>query len=102
MVSKIHGLLGLSAKAGKIMSGTDMVLEGIVKKKVKLLVIASDASAKTIKNMEFTCEKYNIELIVFGTIDENSRAIGKENRAVIGVTDDNLAQAILKQFHGGV
>ena len=101
-MDKIHGLLGLSAKAGKIMSGTDMVLEGIVKRKVKLLVMASDASPKSIKNMEFTCEKYKVEIIVFGTIEENSRAIGKENRAVIGVTDDNLAQAILKQFHGGV
>ena len=41
--NKVLGLLGLSCKAGKVMSGTDMVLDGIKRRKVKinLLLIKS-------------------------------------------------------------
>ena len=94
---KIYGLLGISAKAGKILSGTDAVLEGIAKRKVLLVVVAEDASEKSKKNIKFFCEKENIEIVVFGDIFSNSKAIGKQNRAVIGITDENLARAIKKQ-----
>ena len=32
MVNKINGLLGITAKAGKVLSGTDLVLEEMSKK----------------------------------------------------------------------
>ena len=35
--NKVYGLLGISAKAGKIISGTDVVLDGIFKEIVKLV-----------------------------------------------------------------
>ena len=99
--NKIYGLLGISAKAGKIISGTDVVLEEIAKKKVKLVIVSEDASEKTKKNIKFFCEKENIEMLVFGDIVTNSKAIGKQNRAIIGVKDENLAKAIKKQILGG-
>ena len=40
-------------------------------------------------------------MIIFGTIFDNSRAIGKHNKAVIGIKDKNLADAIKKEIHGG-
>ncbi len=101
MVNKINGLLGITAKAGKISSGTDLVLEEISKKKIILIIVANDASEKTIKNMRYYSEKENIPLIVYGTIEENSKAIGKQNRAVIGIKDKNLAEAIKKEISGG-
>lgn len=96
--NKVYGLLGISAKAGKILSGTDMVLEGILKGKVAIVIVAEDASEKTKKNIKFYCEKENIEMIVFGNIFNNSKAIGKQNRAVIGVKDEKLAEAIKREF----
>ena len=66
--NKVYGLLGISAKAGKLISGTDIVLENILKGKVNLVIVAEDASEKTIKNIKFFCEKENIEIIVFGNI----------------------------------
>ncbi len=96
--NKIFGLLGISAKAGKVVSGTDAVLEEIAKRKVKLVIIAQDASEKTKKNIKFFSEKENIEMIVFGDILNNSKAIGKENRAIIGIKDENLANAIKKEI----
>ena len=99
--NKVLGLLGLSCKAGKVMSGTDMVLDGIKRRKVKLVIVAEDAAERTFKNMTLACSEY-VKVIKFGNIEEISKAIGKQNRAVIAITDKNLADAILKVIHGGV
>ena len=101
MVNKVYGLLGISSKAGKIISGTDIILEHLAKNKVKLVIIAEDASEKTIKNMKYYCDRQNVEVIIYGNIEENSKSIGKHNRAIIGVLDNNLADAIKKLIHGG-
>lgn len=60
-----------------------------------------DASEKTIKNIKYYCNKENVEIIIFGTISENSKSIGKQNKAIIGIKDKNLAEAIKKEIHGG-
>ncbi|HIT71186.1 MAG TPA: ribosomal L7Ae/L30e/S12e/Gadd45 family protein [Candidatus Scatovivens faecipullorum] len=101
MINKVYGLLGISSKAGKVISGTDIILEKMERKKVKLVIIAEDASEKTIKNMKYYCNKENVELIIYGNILENSKAIGKHNRATIAIIDQNLAIAIKKLIHGG-
>lgn len=97
----MYGLLGISAKAGKIIAGMDIILENLAKKKVKLVIVAEDASEKTIKNIRYYCEKENVELIIFGNISENSKSIGKHNKAIIGILDKNLANSLQKVIHGG-
>lgn len=101
MVNKVYGLLGICAKSGKLISGTDIILENLAKKKVSLVIVAEDASEKTIKNIKYYCEKENVELLIYGNIEENSKSIGKHNRAIIGILDKNLAFAIQKVIHGG-
>ena len=101
MVNKVYGLLGISAKAGKIVCGMDAAIEEIEKHEIYLVIVAEDTSQKTIKNIKYYCDKENIEFIIFGTIFENSKSIGKHNKAIIGVKDKNLADAIMKEIHGG-
>ena len=79
----------------------DIVLENLAKKKVKLVIVAEDASEKTIKNIKYYCEKENVELLIFGNISENSKSIGKHNKAIIGILDKNLADSLQKVIHGG-
>ena len=81
--------------------GYEIVLEGIKKGKVKLIIVARDASEKTKNNLTFTSEKFKIPLIIFGDIDTNSKAIGKKGRAVIGVIDSGLANKIQELISGG-
>lgn len=102
MINKINGLLGICSKAGKAQAGTDLVLEEMTKKKIYLVIVAKDASEKTIKNIKYYCNKENVELVTYGTISNNSKAIGKYNKAIIGISDKNLANAILKLIHGGI
>ena len=101
MINKTNGLLGIAAKAGKVVSGTDVVIENISKKKVKLVIIAINCSDRTKKNIIDICFNNKISFKEYGTIDENSRAIGKENRAIIGIIDENLAVSILNIISGG-
>lgn len=101
MGNKVYGLLGICAKSGRLISGTDIILENLAKKKVSLVIVAEDASEKTIKNIKYYCEKNNVELLIYGNIEQNSKSIGKHNRALIGILDKNLANSIKKVIHGG-
>jgi ribosomal protein L7Ae-like RNA K-turn-binding protein len=97
--NKVYGLLGLSARAGKISFGTEAVLEGIEKNKIKLVIIAEDTSEKTKKKIIESCKNSNIEYLVFGNIFSNSKAIGKVNKAIIGIIDKNFAEAIISKIN---
>lgn len=101
MIDKVYGLLGLCARMGKIVSGMDAVENEIKKNSIKLVIVADDASDKTIKNIKYLAENRNVEVIVIGKISENSRAIGKENRAIIGIKDKNIASGVKKIIFGG-
>ena len=95
-MDRVCGMLGISAKAGKIVAGTDIVIESMKKKKVSLVIVANDASDKTKKEITFKCNQYNTEIIFWGEIDINSKAIGKSNKAIIGILDRGLANSIKK------
>lgn len=97
-MDKILGMLGISAKAGKIISGTDAVIEKMKKRQVKLVLVAEDASDKTKKEMRFKCSQNNVPIIIWGNIDINSKAIGKNNKAIIGILDKGLADSIEKMI----
>ncbi|MCI8310451.1 MAG: hypothetical protein HFJ45_09970 [Clostridia bacterium] len=95
-MNKCYGMLGIAVKAGKLASGNDAVLDLVKKHRVKLIIVAEDASDKTKKEMQFMCNKFNIPLIIFGNIEENSHAIGKKNRAIIAICDSGIANKIRK------
>ncbi len=98
---KIFGLLGLSSKAGKIVFGTDACIEAIKRKKVSLVIVANDSSERTKNNFNIICRQYDIPLYNFGTIEELSNAIGKINKAVIGVINKNFSRELKKLLNGG-
>ena len=99
--NKVYGLLGLTAKAGKIAFGTESCEDLIAKKKLKLVIVAEDSSERTTNNFKEKCKQNNIDFYIFGKKDDLSKAIGKINKAVIGIKDKNLAGAIIKILNGG-
>lgn len=98
---RILGLLGIAARARKVVSGADACLEEMKTKKIGFLIVSEEASDKTKKNYLFYAEKYNIPIAIYGEIDQLSKAIGKKNKAIIGVKDINLAKEIEKIINGG-
>ncbi len=93
--------MGLTAKAGKLAFGTESCEEFIVKKKIKLILVAEDSAQRTIEHFQINCKEKGIPFYIFGKKEELSKAIGKENKTVVGVKDKNLAGAIQKILNGG-
>lgn len=91
----------LQPKVGKIVFGTDAVIECLERRKAKLVIIAEDASERTINNIQFICNKYNADYIVIGNKEELSHAIGKVNKAVFAIREKNLADGVKKIIDGG-
>lgn len=101
MINKVYGLLGLCARAGKIVSGMEAVSDDLKRNKLKLIIVAKDTSEKTLNNIRYLAEKKKVPIVVIGTITGNSKAIGKENRAIIGIKDKNIADGVNKIICGG-
>lgn len=51
--------------------------------------------------MKFICNKNNIPIYIFGNIEEISKSIGKNNRGIIAIKNENLAKEIEKRICGG-
>ena len=99
---RIVRLLGLAAKAGKLVYGTDMVCEGLrVKKRILLVVESGDSSENTHKRIVDKCAYYGAKHIrlSLGT-DGLGAALGKHGGiAVVGVTDASFAAGIGSLIH---
>lgn len=93
MNKKIYSMIGLCMRAGMLAYGSDMCEEKTKYGKVRMLIVACDASDNTKNRFKKLCNK-NVIYVEFGTIDEISHAIGKENKAVIGVLDSNFCKKI--------
>ena len=99
--SKILGLIGLAARARKVSFGADSVELEAQKNKVYLLILAQDSSSRTKEKFQKISEKYNVPIIITQTIEDLSKAIGKNNKAILGIEDINLASEIQKINNGG-
>ncbi|WP_310656162.1 L7Ae/L30e/S12e/Gadd45 family ribosomal protein, partial [Lactobacillus jensenii] len=69
--------LGLIQRAGKIVSGTALVVSSIKTGKVKLVIIASDLSKATRQEIEALAQKKGLPIIDEFSELEISQAIGK-------------------------
>ena len=88
-------------KHGKISFGADSGENDIKKKTIKLVIVAEDSSNRTKDKFKRICENYDVPIIEFGNIETLSKAIGKNNKAIIGIKDVNLSKEIKKINNGG-
>lgn len=88
-------LLGLAARARKLVTGEELVIKSIRKKDVYLVIVANDASELTKKKLQDKCNFYNVTLKIGADRGELGSAIGKHERVVVGVIDEGFAQKLL-------
>ena len=88
-------------KHGKISFGTDSVENSIKKRLVKLVILAEDSSDRTKDKFKKICEQFHIPVIEIADIETLSKAIGKKNKAILGIQDINLSKEIKKINNGG-
>lgn len=92
---KLLNLLGLSQKAGYLVTGEDNVIVEMRKGKAKVVFVANDSSLKTIDNFERKCYFYKVDIILDYDSYQLSKAIGKE-RKIIALNDAKMYAAMKK------
>jgi len=67
-----------------------------------LVIVAEDASDNTKKLFKDKCSYYDVPVICYGTKEQLGRAIGKDLRSSLAITDEGLAKAIEKALNYNV
>lgn len=88
------GLLGLALRARKVEKGSAAVADAIEQGKVLLLVIASDAAEATVERLTELARKRSVPLLRVASKEELGQLTGREQLAVLGVTDPSFAKGL--------
>ncbi|MBP2057716.1 ribosomal protein L7Ae-like RNA K-turn-binding protein [Lactobacillus colini] len=97
----VLNFLGLTQRAGKLISGFDAVKLGLIHRKLKIIFIASDLSKNTRDKLEFLNRKQKIFVCDLFTADQLTSALGKK-RKIVAIADPGFSQAIIKKLNKGV
>lgn len=93
-------LLGLAQKAGKVVSGQCACGEAIQRRRAHLVLIATDAAPNTRERYIKLCRRKGISYRVWNLKEEMGFIIGKPQRAVVAIIDENFAAALVKKING--
>lgn len=89
-------LLGICIRAGRIVKGFDSAVEAVRNGTAKCILTASDASDKTVKEVDYYCGKHGVKhLRTELSKSEIGKLCGKET-AVIAVTDKGFSDGFEK------
>ena len=83
---QVLNLLGLAQRAGRLISGEELVVDAIRKGQVKLVFLAQDAGPNLTKKITDKSKTYQVEVVTAFSTLELSIAVGK-SRKVLAVTD---------------
>lgn len=95
-MNRFIAMLGFAQKAGKLVTGDDTCEIYLKKRRIHLLILAGDSSENTKDRFRFLASKHQVTLLELSTKEELSQAVGKSNRAIIGVTDRKFSETLLK------
>jgi ribosomal protein L7Ae-like RNA K-turn-binding protein len=91
-------ILGLCKRANRLVSGEEIVLERIKTNKVYIVFLASDAGKNTTKRITDKTNYYKIRLVNQFSTEELNKAIGTQNRKVVGVSDKKFTNLITNKL----
>lgn len=98
MQNKLLSMLGFAQKSGNLVTGENTIELFLPKKKISLLIITEDASMNTKERFVAEANRYQVPYIIWGDREILSHAIGKNNRAVYGITNKKFSREIKKLF----
>lgn len=98
---RVISMISIAAKGRNLVSGEFAVEKAVKCGKAYLVVVADDASDNTKKQFRNMCEFYEVPMVVYGNKDTLGHFIGTQMRANIAITDEGIANSILKSVHNG-
>ena len=88
---RLYNAIGLCQRAGKAQSGAFAAEKAIRAGKAKLVLLEETASEATKTHYEQLCAAHSVPMVLVETV---GRAIGKDARIVMAVTDDSFRDMI--------
>ncbi len=98
---RVISMISIAAKGRNLVSGEFAVEKAVKCGKAYLVIVAEDASDNTKKQFSNMCEFYEVPMVVYGNKDTLGHFIGTQMRANIAITDEGIANSILKSVHNG-
>ena len=98
---RVISMISIAAKGRNLVSGEFAVEKAVKCGKAYLVIVAEDASDNTKKQFSNMCEFYEVPMVVYGNKDTLGHFIGTQMRANIEITDEGIANSILKSVHNG-
>ena len=96
MSDKFFGMIGLCAKAGKVVYGAYACETGIKKRKIKLLLLEGDISDNSKNDFQSICDNFGIPIIINEYQRSIGEAVGKPANKVFGIVCPGFSDRIKK------
>jgi len=93
--SKVTRLLGLGLRAGNVVIGVAGVRAGLQRGTISCVVLAADASQRTIEKVARLAEAKQVPVLRGPGADELGAGLGKPPVQAVGVTDAALSRGLI-------
>lgn len=97
---KIKSYIGFAIKSNSILFGWDKIKES--KKLPNLVLVCSTQNDKVTEKVHRFCKNTNIKFIKLNRDITLSELVSRDNCKVIGIINNNLSVAIIKEFENGI
>ncbi|EGR88701.1 YlxQ-related RNA-binding protein [Streptococcus dysgalactiae] len=90
-LERLSNLIGLAQRAGKVISGEELVVKAIQSHQVELVFLANDAGPNVTKKVTDKSNYYSVEVSTVFSALELSAALGKP-RKVVAIADAGFSK----------
>ena len=94
----VLSMIGIAAKSGNVVSGEFSTEKAVKTGHAYLVIVSAEASENTKKSFCNMTDFYHVPCYCYGSKEALGRCIGKEFRASLAVTDENLAKTVEKKL----
>lgn len=95
-MNRVYSLLGLAVRSRNVVSGEFATEKAVKSGKAAMVIVSEDASENTAKMFRNMCSFYEVPIFQYGKKEELGRAMGKQARSSLAVTDEGFAKSIRK------
>lgn len=98
LLERVSSYIALANKAGKVITGSDMVEESIRKQKAGLVIIAQDVSSEIGEKIARLAERTSIPCYYILTKDQLGALVGKGLRSAVAIGSGGFVHAITNEI----
>ena len=96
--ARIFDTLALARRRGCAVSGTDALLRALPRGEVRILIVAVDTAADTVRKLRARANEGGVSIVRYGLRTELGRSQGRDDRIAVGVLDAAVAERLTQEF----